>query len=576
MPVGAQRATADGWRRALPVAIGLALVPFAVAIVVSLLDGGHTAISDRALMELRIRDVGVHPVTIGLYSRDGWAHPGPALYYLLAVPYRLFGSDMNALMVGSLAVNGAAVVTMGLVARRVGGLGAGLVMLVAASAVSRSLGMELLTDPWVCWITVLPLGTFCLLTWAMADGRIWSLPVTAIVATFLMQTHVGFVPITLPALLVGTVWLAVRVRRSRPERTRALVGAGGLSLAALAVLWFPPLWDEWEGSGNLSTIVRWFRDNTETPHTLTDGARIVGGQFALVPDWITGTRRIGFDGATSLLRTTLLPVLLVPFLVALVVAFRRRDRVARALLVMSAVTVAAGVVAVARTTGTMYEYRLLWTWTLAAVVTAAAAIALWRWLGPRLPAVARPAVTVALLVVLLGLTVAQTVDALDADRSYAWDSPDVAQAVAQATRHLRREGGQVLVSGETFVGNWYQQGVLLALEHDGFDARVVRDAAEIYGHHRERDPHRPVQADLLVLANSEVIDFRGRPGYSVIGFGAKRSRAATVAAGKRLEARQRALLELRRQHKISSDELARRALALPDAPSAVLILRRDT
>src|SRR3954453_8065228 len=200
MPDGVdERAGADRWRRAYTVALTLVLLPVAVAMVTSLLDGGHTAFADRALMELRVRDVGIHPVTIGLYSRDGWAHPGPFLYYLLAVPYRLFGSDMNALMVGSLIINAAAVVGMGAVARRIGGLGAGLVVLVAGAAVARALGAELLVDPWVCWITVLPFGIFCLLTWALADGRIWALPATALAASLLAQTHVGYAPIAVPA-----------------------------------------------------------------------------------------------------------------------------------------------------------------------------------------------------------------------------------------------------------------------------------------------------------------------------------------------------------------------------------------
>jgi hypothetical protein len=188
---------------------------------------------------------------------------------------------------------------------------------------------------------------------------------------------------------------------------------------------------------------------------------------------------------------------------------------------------------------------------------------------------ARPVLVGVLLAALLGLTVAQTADALDGDRTYMWDSPELAQAVAQAATHLRRDGGPLVVTSDTYVGNWYQQGVILALEHDGFDARVVTDAAEIYGRHRVRDGRRPVQADLLVLANTEIVGFTGRPGYEVIGFGARRSLAETAAAGMRLQARQKRLLELQQQGKLSNEELARRALALPKAPGAVLILRRD-
>ena len=204
------------------------LLPFAVAIVTSLLDGGHTAFADRALMELRIRDVGLHPVTIGLYSRDGWAHPGPFVYYLLAVPYRLLGLRHERAD-GRLADHqrrrgGGAWAS---IAKRVGGLGAALVVLVAASAVARALGMELLVDPWVCWITVLPFGVFCLLTWAMADGRIWALPGDrASSRRSSPRPTSGTRRSSLPALVVGTVWLVVRVRRhARTARGRWSDGA---------------------------------------------------------------------------------------------------------------------------------------------------------------------------------------------------------------------------------------------------------------------------------------------------------------------------------------------------------------
>jgi hypothetical protein len=574
MPVGVEERTgADRWRWAYPLALALVLAPFVVAIVTSLLDGGHTPYADRALMELRVRDVGVHPVTIGLYSRDGWAHPGPFVYYLLAVPYRLLGTDMNALMVGALVVNAAAVAAMGVIARRVGGLGAALVVLVAASAVVRALGMELLVDPWVCWITVLPFGTFCLLTWALADGRVWALPCAVVVASFLAQTHVGYAPIVLPALAVGTVWLIVRVHRQAPERRRVLAWTAVGSLGAAALVWAPPLWDEWRGTGNLSTLVRWFRDNNETSHTVADGARIVGGQFAILPDWVTGTRRIAFDGSTGLLHTTLIPVLLVAVLLAAAVAFRRRDRVARSLLVMLTVTVAAAVVSVARTNGIMYEYRLLWTWTLAALTTAAGAFALWRGLAPWLPAMARQVTIGVLIATLLGLSVAQTADALDTDRDYSWESPEVAQAVARAERHLQRGAGQIVLTAESVDGGWYQQGVLLAFERDGFDARVQGDVAEVYGHHRVRDD-RPVQADLLVLANPDVVGFTGRAGYHVLGFGAEHSLAATARAGARGAAEQHRLIEAEKAGRITQEQFARR-LTRQLAPAAVLILERD-
>ncbi|MGZ4701029.1 MAG: hypothetical protein ACXV98_07445, partial [Ilumatobacteraceae bacterium] len=64
------------------------------------------AVGDIALIELRTRDVlTAHPPLVGAYSRYGWSHPGPAEFYLFAVPYRLFGGDARALRLTALLFN---------------------------------------------------------------------------------------------------------------------------------------------------------------------------------------------------------------------------------------------------------------------------------------------------------------------------------------------------------------------------------------------------------------------------------------------------------------------------------------
>jgi hypothetical protein len=67
----------------LYIALGLLLVPSIVSLaVLAGLGSGFHAVGDNALNELHIRDVGRHVVYVGPYSRDGWNHLGPAMYYL--------------------------------------------------------------------------------------------------------------------------------------------------------------------------------------------------------------------------------------------------------------------------------------------------------------------------------------------------------------------------------------------------------------------------------------------------------------------------------------------------------------
>src|SRR5829696_7762476 len=111
-------------RLAARLALALVLAPIVVSAVALLVGvgGDYQPTSDHALTELQVRDVGRHEVLVGLYSRDEWSHPGPALFYLLAPFYWLTGGASIGMNVGALAINGGALSGMALIARRHGGL----------------------------------------------------------------------------------------------------------------------------------------------------------------------------------------------------------------------------------------------------------------------------------------------------------------------------------------------------------------------------------------------------------------------------------------------------------------------
>ena len=91
-PAGSGVGRRWGW-----VALGLVLLPLVVsALYLRLWHDDYRAVGDLALTELQTRDVGHNWIDLGPYSRDGWSHPGPALFYALAPLYRLLGSvDIN-------------------------------------------------------------------------------------------------------------------------------------------------------------------------------------------------------------------------------------------------------------------------------------------------------------------------------------------------------------------------------------------------------------------------------------------------------------------------------------------------
>ncbi len=204
-----------------PVAIALTLVPL-VVLAVHMLRTDVVLTADLATTEMLTRDLGHRSPSLGPFSRDGWFHPGPALFYVLAPSYRLFGSDGSALAVGAVVVNAVSVATMGVVARRRGGTGLMLATLLGCAVLMHAVGPTFLATPWNVYVTVLPYGALVFLTWAVVAGERWALPAATFATSFLMQTHVGYVALALPLLVGAGAWtlgaaIADR-RRRRGER----------------------------------------------------------------------------------------------------------------------------------------------------------------------------------------------------------------------------------------------------------------------------------------------------------------------------------------------------------------------
>ncbi|MBV8950715.1 MAG: hypothetical protein JOZ99_07560, partial [Actinobacteria bacterium] len=369
---GASRTSASaGWL--LWAIVGVALLPFVISAVVLLVEVGSSvhAFDDNALNELHTRDVGHHLVVLGPYSRDAWNHLGPAMYYLLAVPYRLTGSNSVGMYVGALLINAVAVAGMLVIAYRRGGLPVCLLVGLGLAMVVRSLGESFLRDPWNPYVTVLPFGLFLFTVWELVAGRCWALPGAAGIATFLVQTHVGYVPLAVPLLIGGTAWLiAVNRRQGRGEtagdgQPRGLTRAVAATGAVLLIMWIPPVIGIIRGSpGNLATAVHYFLSGNAA-HGLIDGYRVLAEQFSARPEWLVGPQAANpFSGQPDFVVHAPVPWLIIPLGLAGWWLSRRGITEAWRLGAVVAAALLLGVLAVARTIGPIYAYRLRWTWLL--------------------------------------------------------------------------------------------------------------------------------------------------------------------------------------------------------------------
>jgi hypothetical protein len=507
------------------VVIACTLLPF-LASAIRLAAGagsGYHPFADIATIESLVRDVGHHWLLVGPYSRFGWFHPGPALYYLLAVPYRFSGGSSGSLAFATLCLNAAAVSGILLVARRRGGRILLLITAVAVLLLMRSLGAQFLRDPWNPYVTVLPFLLVLFLAWTMACGDRWALPVSVGVASFVAQTHVGYAVLVVVLLGAGIVGLiiherAVRSRAPDVEPSRSWWPTLAVTAGVVVVLWLPTVVQQLtRDPGNLGEVLEFFGDHGREQQ-YRDAWHVLALQLDIWPDWLSGDSATSVIGTIDFTRALPVPVALFALGAATVVAWRKRLSEALRLDGLVLVAIAVSFVSLTRVVDDVYAYLVRWTWPIGTVTWIAiawSAVVWWRARersSPREQLVARGAA--AILVVALGVVV--VVDVLAAARA-GTPEPELSATMGRlgdaASAALPDGDGAVELRVRGREGaHWTSAGVVDVLEHHGVDVRVGPELEFAYGPHRLANGDR-IRARVVVADESTEAGVRAKPGY---------------------------------------------------------------
>jgi hypothetical protein len=263
--------------------------------------------ADTAIIATRAHDVlSSHPPLVGQYSLAGEVtghviHSlGPMLFWLLALPAN-FGPTASLIWTMG-AVNTLAIVGAVALARRRGGLVLMFATALAIALMCQSLAAETFHDVWNPSAGLFPFTLLIFLCWSLACGEYRLLPLTVLVASYVVQAHLMYLPPTLGLLAVGLGGLALsRIEiasgRKRPaparqdgdpaqtdpsrppsdsddardaptRRGRPVVRWGLAALAVGAICWSAPVVDELnERHGNLTLVAE-----TATARQTTLGA----------------------------------------------------------------------------------------------------------------------------------------------------------------------------------------------------------------------------------------------------------------------------------------------------------------
>lgn len=356
---------------------------------------------DLALLQLRLQAMPEDPPELGVYSRLGWSHPGPAFWWVMWAGFTAFGGTSGALLV-TIAVTHAALLILAWWLVRRSSPGAAVWVLAAGVVVLWARGSDFVLSPWNPYIGVV--GVLALIGAAvgLANRDAWGAVFLLPVGSLLVQSHVGYAPLTvvlsLVALLLGLVRGASL--RSFPWFATAF----GALMAA--VMWFPPLIEQFTNEpGNLQAITS---SVTGAPTlTLSEASKVVLATFTVPPAWAPSAFGL-LPEASETPWLVLIPV------IALGVAAIRRDDLGLRVLGVAWAGPVAALISAANLQPPAYEYLLPWVATAAATLVA---LSCWVILGSsrqkRAVAVVLGFATVA-LAAMLGYTWAQAPPVLDA------------------------------------------------------------------------------------------------------------------------------------------------------------------
>ena len=477
----------------------VAALPAATACV-RLLRARWLPIGDNGYFAVRARDVLTehHPL-LGAWSSGSQVvgvdvnNLGPIQLDLLWPFVKLLGLGPGTI-VGVTLVNGLCAAGVAIVAhRRAGAVGAWLAAATAA-ALSWTLGTELLVEPRQHHALVLPFLLCLVLAWSLADGDTPLLPVAAVAATYVAQTHLTFL---VPLGAVGVVALAAMVLRLRRpvEDTDArprVRGPALVTVVLLVLLWLQTVVEELQkGQGNVSSV--WEAARTETEELGVDGgtrtlAAIVRPFVGWLPPGFAefDPNRQTLSAGTAALTLVVLGAALGALAL---VARRRADRTMGALLLVVGAALAGGWYAVI--TSPEGQFGVLasnfrWLWPIGALSTFALVLGV-----VRAAAASRPDPRVVVGVATVAVTVALW--ALPA--SHQGPGPDDGRALIEVSRDLLDQMHDLDVDGTLLIdrrGNYFGEPfsyvVFAALQDRSieFESALPQDARR-FGEKRAYD-----------------------------------------------------------------------------------------
>lgn len=491
------------------------MVAPAVAAVVCLAGRHWWPTDDFAVIDLRVRDVFTSqtPLT-GLYSRPGWSHPGPLMFWGMAPLSWLSGGAPWATRIGGAVLQAIALVWLGVVTARRSVRLTVLAGLVTSFTYLAS-NQWLFREPWNLHIPLPYFVLFVFLTYLASVGETRQFVGMSIAATVMVSTHISYVLLVVAGFAYALAWTLADVRRTgeAPVRwIRTLV----VSVVVWVITWSAPLLDallHWPG--NLGKIASYFVGGGHPSVGIGDAVRYIADEFRWIPPWLGGSHRL----------TVLIPVavpasliwLAVPGVmvaVAVIAVRASRSRTDARMVGLALVLLGVGVLAISRADEPR-AYTFQWRSTVAAFLAVSVASCVVTLVVRRLPTrpdLRRSLLTLAAVGVVAWGGVAMTIAVVRRPSEFlAYRERQLRAVIGIVDRHpLPRGPVRVVPIGPGLPSLF--DGVVNELDRRGVDVRVEPARGRIFGTDRVIAPSARVETWYVTESGAfvpELLQWRG-------------------------------------------------------------------
>lgn len=449
---------------------------------------GWYPVSDLALIELKTSDIPGRFPLLGAYSRMGWAHPGPAHFVWMAIPYRLFGSVGMPLAMLTLHGVGAALIWW--LAKQRDRLFAALLMLgLVGLFVVRPL-VEL-RSTWNPHVSVVVTVLLMVAVWRLIDGDSRAIVVILPVSSLLVQSHLGNANVVLGAAVgfgVVALWLGVsRLRSTVVHVKEMLLGHRWWWVTAFVVtglLWLPAIIDQFSNDpGNISAILTESGDEESVAVTFEYAVQFYLQSFAAMPTWV-GTPSLEIDGGLAL--GWVIPIWLLLPVAATTLAGVSKNWSQLRIMVSAVVAHLVACFAIVTYSGDVYPYLVVWLAPISLSVLVASVWVICSYVVDRTPNSERVVMTVigaGVMILSLWAAILQT-----GDHQLFHEVQPAARTFA--TEIVERSNGQPVFIDALwdFDALAALPPLVLAAENNGIDAITSDWQASGFGEHRVGEP----------------------------------------------------------------------------------------